>query len=198
MKLKSLFIVALSFILVFISTIAFTQETEISQKEQRKLDKEKKKQEKETAALESQKVYAEMLESKYYVFMGNSLAGDAGAVYSVTPAYNFLSVSGNQVVFQFSFDGIVGWNGIGGITLKGEIEDYKFEPAKNSKKPMRVTASVRTTTRWGKPYLTMTVFEEGYASITLTVKESTINMSGQVVKPEDSGVYEGMEILLDR
>jgi len=63
---------------------------------------------------------------------------------------------------------------------------------------MRVTASIRTTTRWGKPYLTMTVFEEGYASITLTVKESTIHMTGQVVKPEDSGVYEGKEILIDR
>lgn len=198
MKPKAIFIIALSFFLMSISITVFTQEKEISQKEQRKLEKEKKKQEKEAAALEEQRHYAQMLENRQYVFMGNTLSGDAGAVYSVTPTYNFLSVIGNQVVFQFSFDGIVGWNGIGGITLKGEIEDYKFEPAKNTKKPMRSTARIKTTTHWGTPYFTLTVFEGGYASITMSVKSGTINMSGQVVKPEDSGVYEGTEILIDR
>ena len=198
MKAIAFLIITTAFLLFVFSPASFGQETEISQKEQRKLEKEKKKKEKEAVALESQKVYANMLENKNYVFMGNSLSGDAGAVYSVTPKYNFLSVSGNQVVFQFSFDGIVGWNGIGGITLKGEIDEYKFEPAKNTKKPMHVTARIHANAHWGKPYFTLTVFEEGYASITMSVKSGTVNMNGQVVKPEDSGVYEGTEILIDR
>lgn len=198
MKVTVFIISVLSFLLFVIPSSSFAQETELSQKEQKKLDKEKKKQEKEAASLAEQKFYAQMLENKQYVFMGNTLSGDAGAVYSVTPKFNFLSVNGDQVVFQFSFDGIVGWNGIGGITLKGEIEDYKFEPAKTTNKPMRVTARIKTTTHWGKPYFTLTVFEDGYASITMSVKSGTVNMNGQVVKPEDSGVYEGTEILIDR
>jgi len=108
MKATAFFIITAAFMLFVFSPSSFGQETDISQKEQRKLEKEKKKKEKEAAALESQKVYANMLENRQYVFMGNTLSGDAGAVYSVTPTYNFLSVIGNQVVFQFSFDGIVG------------------------------------------------------------------------------------------
>ena len=130
--------------------------------------------------------------------MANSLAGDAGATFSVTPQYNFLSVMGEDVVFQFSFDGIVGWNGIGGLTVKGEIEDFRYEPGKNVKKPMRVNSRVKTYTHWGKPYFTLTVFEEGYATITMTLKSETLNMTGQVMKPEDSHVYTGTEILRDR
>ena len=164
----------------------------------KKLEKEKKKQEKEAAALAEKEKYAEMLQDKRYVFMANTLAGDAGASYSVTPKFNFLKVDGDQVVFQFAFNDVVGWNGIGGITLKGEAEDYSFDPGKNIKKPMRVIARVKANTHWGTPKFTLTVFEGGYANIIMTIKGGTVNMRGQVVKIEGSGVYEGPEILIDR
>jgi len=164
----------------------------------RKLEKEQKKKAKEAAALAAREEYVQMLQNKQFVFMANTLAGDAGTTFSVTPQYNFLSVSGETVVFQFSFDGIVGWNGIGGLTVKGEIEDYRYDPGKNVKKPMRVNSRVKTNTHWGIPYFTLTVFEEGYATITMTLKSGTLNMTGQVVKPEDARVYTGTEILRDR
>jgi len=193
---------ALSFflsLLIFSSQQIFSQESKAENKSlTKKLEKEKKKQEKEAAALAERQKYAEMLQDKYFVFMANTLAGDAGATYSVTPKFNFLGVYGETAVFQFAFDGIVGWNGIGGITLTGEVEDYQFDPGKNSKKPMRVTGKMKSSTHWGRPYFTLTVFGGGYASITMTVKGGTINMDGQIVEPEDSGVYQGSEILIDK
>ncbi len=164
----------------------------------KKLEKEKKKQEKEAAALAEREKYAEMLQSKRYVFMANTLSGDAGASYSVTPKFNYLSVIEDDIIFQFAFNDIIGWNGIGGITLKGEVEDYRFDPGKNIKKPMRVTARMKANAHWGTPNFTLTVFDEGYARIIMTIRGETITMAGQVVKPEGSGVYEGREILIDR
>jgi hypothetical protein len=198
MKTTFVILSTLFVFLVFTPQYGFAQENAISKKEQKKLDKERKKQEKEAAELAEQKEYAELLQDKHYVFMANTLAGDAGASYAVTPKYNFLKVDGEQIVFQFSFDGIVGWNGIGGITLKGEAEDYRFVPAKNVKKPIRVNAKMKSNTHWGTPSFTLTVFGGGYANIIITIKGSTLNMRGQLVKIEDSGVYEGTEILIDR
>lgn len=186
-------------ILVFVPQYGVAQESNATNKSlTKKLEKEKKKQEKEAAALAEREKYAEMLQAKRYVFMANTLSGDAGTSYSVTPKFNFLKVEDESIVFQFAFNDIIGWNGIGGITLKGEAEDYRFDPGKNIKKPMRVTARVKASAHWGTPNFTLTVFDEGYARIIMTIRGETITMAGQVVKLEGSGVYEGTEILIDR
>jgi len=186
-------------ILVSVPQNGSAQESKAENKSlSRKLEKEQKKKAKEAAALAEKEKYAEMLQGKHYVFTANTLAGDAGASYSVTPKFNFLKVDGEQLIFQFAFDDIVGWNGIGGITLKGETEDYHFDLGKNIKKPMRVTARMKANAHWGTPNFTLTVFDGGYANIIMTIKGATLNMRGQVVKIEDSGVYEGTEILIDR
>ena len=197
MKTAILLLSALIVSFVFSPQYGLAQESTTSEKEQRKLEKEKKKQEKEAAALVDREMYAQMLQNKQFVFMANTLAGDAGRTFPVTPKFNFLVVYDEQVVFQFAFDGVVGWNGIGGITMKGEIEDYRFDPGKNINKPMKVNARVKANTQWGKPYFTLTVFGEGYANITMTVKGATINMSGQLVSLEESDVYIGNVSIYD-
>ena len=199
MKVTLIILSILFAILLAVPQYGSAQESNATNKSlTKKLEKEKKKQEKEAAALVEREEYAEMLQGKHYVFMANTLSDDAGASYSVTPKYNFLKVVDDQIVFQFAFNDIVGWNGIGGITLKGEAEDYRFDPGKNIKKPMRINAKMKANAHWGTPNFTLTVFEGGYANIIMTIRGSTINMRGQVVKLEGSGVYEGTEILIDR
>jgi len=192
---KSLLIAATFIAVLFlIPQYGSSQESNANQMSlTRKQEKEQKKKAKEAAALADREKYAKLLQDKQYVFMANSLSGDAGATYSITPKFNFLKVAGESVVFQFAFDGLVGWNGIGGMTIVGELEDYRFDPGKSIKKPMRVNARIEANVIYGKPYVTMTVFEEGYARITVTIKGGTLNMSGQVVSLEDADVYTGSE-----
>ncbi len=196
-KIAAIFSVLLFTFLLYPGT-AMAQQNAISKKEQRKLEKEKKKKEKQAAELAERELTRKMLENRKFVFMANTLATDGGKTFSVTPKFNFLMINGDEVVFQFAFDGVVGWNGIGGFTLEGKIVDYKFEPGKNINKPMRVNARVDASALWERPYFTITIFDEGYASITMTVKGAAINMNGQIVGLENSGVYKGQKIFIDQ
>jgi hypothetical protein len=199
MKAKLIIFLTFFSLLLVVPQYGFSQESNTKDKSlSRKQEKEQKKKAKEAAALADREKYAKMLQDKHYIFMANTLSGDAGVTFSVTPKFNFLKVDGESIIYQFAFDGIVGWNGIGGITLKGEAEHYKFDPGKNVNKPMSVNARMKANAHWGTPYFTLTVYGEGYADIIINIKSATLNMRGQVVEIEGSGVYEGTEMDVDQ
>ncbi|MCF6170666.1 MAG: DUF4251 domain-containing protein [Bacteroidales bacterium] len=197
MKITRIFLGTLFALMVFVPQYSTAQESSSSKKEQRKLEKEKKKKEKQATELAERAMLANLLQNKQYVFMANTLSDDFGYSFNVTPKFNYLSVSGDTVVFQFAFDGIVGWNGIGGFTLVGQIVNYKFIPGKNASKPMRINARVKANTQWGNLYLTLTVYGEGFGTLTLSGHGGTLNMSGQIVSAQRSDVYMGNVSIYD-
>jgi hypothetical protein len=170
----------------------FSQTKQLIKKEQRKLDKQKKRaaRAKKDAAL--RKFYAQLIRNKQWVFQATVLYDTYGQTYSVTPDVNFVAVKDNKIILQFGFQGVVGWNGVGGVTAEGFLTDYKFDPGKTPEDAMTITAHIRPKFGGGSPYFTMTIQNDGTSQIMITLENgSLLRMTGQLYSPAQSSVYKG-------
>jgi len=183
--------------LVFVMTLALpntgmAQTKQLTKKEQRKLEKQKKKEERQKKSIASRKFYANLIKNKRWVFQATRLFGPSGVYYSVTPDLNFVAVQDNKIILQFAFQGVVGWNGVGGVTAEGFLSDFKFNPGKNKNQAMSVSAHIQPKYGGGSPYFTMDISNDGSADITVTlINGGTLRMGGQIYSPAQSSVYKG-------
>ncbi len=174
---------------------SFAQKKVLTRNEIRKIEKRKRKQARLKASLKSRAYYANLLKKHYFVFQADHLYGPGGMSYSVTPDINFLAVVKNKVILQFGFDGVMGWNGVGGLTAEGFLDNYKFHPGKTVKQAMMITSNIRPRGGGSTPYLTMTVNNDGYAYLDVMMGiRGKISMSGQLVAPSQSSVYKGQTL----
>jgi len=188
-------VVLLTFVLAFTAAIPATtaQDTVLTKKEQKILEREKKKKERAGQdAVEKEKL-ANLISHKFFVFRASRIYDNSGQSFSVSPNINFLSVIDTLVTFQFGFDQLVGWNGVGGITLEGFTEDYVFNENKDSKRPMTVESRVRPAKSVGSSFFSISVMDNGQAELNLTMSRGgTIRMSGEIWDPRDAGIYKGI------
>lgn len=190
-------VILLTLVLAFSAAIpaATAQDTVLTKKEQKKLEKEKKKKERAGQdAIEKEKL-ANLLSHNFFVFRASRIYNNSGLSFSVSPNINFLSVIDTLVTFQFGFDQVIGWNGVGGITLEGFTEDYVFNENKDSNRPMTVESRVKPATSAGSSYFSISVMDNGQAEMNLTLSRGgTIRMSGEIVNPRDAGIYKGTAV----
>jgi len=171
------------------------QDTAITQKEQKQFIKQQKKEEKARRAAEDKQELTLLLEKRFFVFQASRLIGAQGRSYSVSPNTNFLVVVDSTVTFQFAFDQLVGWNGLGGATFEGYIDNYVFTNNQSSKRPMMVESKVIPATGGGRPYFTIKVYDNGMADLDLIMGgPDHIKMSGRIVNPKQSGIFKGQTI----
>lgn len=190
---KFIYFLGLFFALtLFTANPGMAQNKQLTKKEQRKLEKQKKKEEREKKSLASRQYYAKLIKNKQFVFQATRLYGPYGRYYSVTPDINFVAVKDNKIILQFGFQGVVGWNGVGGVTAEGFLKDYRFYPGKNNKQAMTVTAHIRPKGAGGSPYFTMNISNDGSADIQVILENGeTLRMGGQVYAPSQASVYKG-------
>lgn len=187
----------LSLILVISGTMTtiVAQDTVLTKKEEKQIAKEQKKKEKATQAEQQQARLVKMLSKRFFVFQATRLYGPQGRSFSVSPSINFLSVIDSLVTFQFGFEQLSGWNGVGGVTLEGYTDDYVFNRNDSTRRPMTVDSKVRPATGIGRPYFTITVQNNGQADLDLILGgPDRIRMSGRIVDPVESGIYKGQTI----
>ncbi len=187
--------ITVSLLIVFMMGLAYypaySQESTSSKKEQRKLEKEQKKKEKEMQAAEAKEVLAKLLENKCFVFKASRLQGPQGASYSVPPDRNFLGIQDSLVIFQFAFDNVVGWNGVGGATMEGFLNNYTFKKGEKNK-PMIVESRIAPKIGSGSPYFMLTVMDSGDANLELRLGDGTrLKLNGIVTNPVESGINIG-------
>ncbi len=174
-------VILLILVLVFSAVIpaATAQDTMLTKKEQKKLERVKKKKKRAEQNADEKEKLAKLLSHKFFVFRASRIYNNSGQSFSVSPNINFLSVIDTLVTFQFGFDQLIGWNGVGGITLEGFTENYVFNENKDSKKTMTVESRVRPANSVGSPYFTITVMDDGQANLNLTMSRGgTIRMTG--------------------
>ncbi|NOX85021.1 MAG: DUF4251 domain-containing protein [Chlorobi bacterium] len=192
-----IYVVLLAFVLAFSGTIpsAMAQDTVLTKKEQKKLEREKKKKERAAENEAVTEKLVKLLSHRFFVFKATRVYDNSGRSFSVSPTINFLSVIDTLVTFQFGFDQLIGWNGVGGVTSEGYTEGYVFNENKDSKRPMTVQSRVRPVKSVGSPYFTITVMNDGQADLNLTTSRGgTIRMSGEIWDPRDAGIYKGTVI----
>lgn len=189
---RFIYLLGLIFAISLFSPNTAMAQKQLTKKEQRKLEKQKKKEARQKKSAASRKFYANLIQSKRWVFQSTRLYDAAGLSFSVSPDVNFVAVHDNEIILQFAFQGVIGWNGVGGVTAEGFLSDFKFDPGKNDKQAMTVSAHIRPKFGGGSPYFTMTIGDDGNAQISVTmINGGTLRMEGQVYTPAESSVYKG-------
>jgi hypothetical protein len=172
----------------------FAQDTaKLSKKEVRRIERKKRKEEKEKQATAQRKKLSKMLREKEFVFQADKIYFKGNSI-TVTPDVNFVAVNKDDVIYQSGFQGLIGWNGVGGITGKGKLEQYKFDEGKNRKSPLSVSAQIEPKGPGGKLFFHLTVMDNGSADLDLTLSNGTIRMTGFINSPEKSKVFVGQSV----
>lgn len=179
------FMLALS--LVYIETNAQ------SFKEQREA-KKKEKAEKKAAQLEEAKANTQklktLLESKKFVLEANMLYGKSGASYPLSSTTNFVGFDGENSTIQLAFDGLVGWNGIGGVTLDGSIAKMDIKENKNGV-GLTINATVRQKAG-GAVTMIFRVSADGNTRVDMSGSfGQRLSFQGYIVSLADTRVYKG-------
>ncbi len=165
----------------------------LTKQEKNKIEKLRKEKEKKMQRALSKAYYAKLLKEKYFVFMADYVVGPNGTAFVVSPDINFFSVNGNNVVIQFGMEGVVGLNGVGGITARGTILDYKFNQGK--KNNMSVTTDINLIGPGLPPHIYINVSDDGTAQLNMqTGNGALITMYGQIVSPRKAVIFTGQSI----
>ncbi len=185
-------ILMLSFLLAIQpANSVFAQDTvKLSKKEIRKLERQKRKEDKKKQAAAQRKIYAKMLKDREFVFKADRMYYKGNTI-NVMPDVNFVAVNHDDVIYQSGFQGLIGWNGVGGVTGKGKLQQYKFDEGKNDKSPLTASAQIEPKGPGGKLFFTITVMDNGSADLDLTLNGGTVKMTGSIVSLDKSNVFVG-------
>jgi len=116
--------IAASVILVLFTITAMAQDkVPLTRLEKKAMRVEKKKQ---TEVILTQTT-AEALHSGCFVLKADQVRGRAGYVVYVNPTINFVAVEGKDAYVQLASTSGIGFNGLGGITLRGTITSFDLD-----------------------------------------------------------------------
>lgn len=165
----------------------------MTKKEQKRIEKLRKEKEKNMKRATSRNYYMELLKKKYFVFQADYVITPRGTSFVLSPDINFFSVVGKKVVLQFGLDGVIGLNGVGGITARGTTMNYKFLPGK--KNNMFISTDVSLVGPGLPPHITMNVADDGTGQLTIQLNSGRIiTLYGQVVSPKKASIFVGQSI----
>ena len=180
-------------LLSFVFFVSFqTGWAQTDKKEQRKIERAEKKRLKEENKKKAQELVLDLVEDRTFVLEASTLAGRYGQQYIVSPSTNFVKVEGNQVIIQTSNSFGFGYNGLGGITINGNITDYQISKGKNG-----VSVFIQFTDPiLGHSSLYLNVQENGISRATVSGNwGARATFQGQFVALEDARVFRGRSII---
>ncbi len=180
-------------IIVFcFSLILITINASVAQENKKQSRKEKKELRKLQQA-EQKKVIVELLTSKTWVIEAHTVFDRYNQSYQLNPTINFVGINGDEGALQLGFDGLIGWNGVGGVTIDGNVTKYEIKEGKESSSP---TVSLRFQGRGvGSANIHITVNSSGQASARVSGDfGERITFSGMLRSIEESVVYKGQSL----
>ncbi len=153
--------------------------------------KSKKEQKKEALAANLETIKKAARDSMF-IIEANTLRGKNTFSQFVSPNTNFIKFDGNEVVIQTANPLIVGYNGIGGVTVTGEVSQYQLTEEKNG---VRILVQM-TSAVLGHSTLNISVSASGNSNaIVRTGYGGYLQINGDMRLLQESGYYEGMSIL---
>ena len=183
-------------LLIFLTVcIAYTGYTQTENPDNKNLTKEEKKamrkakkeedKRKREGALKNFEKYAEM---RAWVVEAHTVFDKQGQSYQMDPSINFVGVSNEETTVQLSFTGLMGWNGVGGVTLEGKIGKYEFS---SDGKSVTITMSAMGS-GLGIVDIFLSVTGDGNGRATVSGNwGDRITFQGKFVSLEDSSIYKG-------
>jgi hypothetical protein len=101
---------------------------ELSKQELRKQKKEQKlKEQKENLTF-----YDKIAAERSWVIEAHTIYNKYGDSFQMDPTINFVSLNGDESIVQLGFNGYIGYNGVGGVTFEGKVQNYEVNREENS------------------------------------------------------------------
>lgn len=154
--------------------------------------KAKKKAEKEAALLDQFHMLDSIIEKRSYVLEADYLSNERGRRIRVNYLLNFVKIDSSEVVLQIGSNHGLGYNGVGGITAKGPIKNYKVDKDEKSK-TFYITLSVTTAVGYYDIFINISSYGRANASIS-GLHYGKVNWDGRIVPIDESNVYEGSSL----
>lgn len=159
-----------------------------SKAEQRKAQREAKNEQKARDEAAMAVIIKEALENKQFVLEADFLANKYGERIVVPPSLNFVGIDKDLSVFQFANGRDVGYNGVGGITVEGNVQSYRYKVSKKGVYTLEFSVS----TSAGTIFVNMTVSPNGMADATVSSNgPNKLSYQGRCVPLAASKVYKG-------
>jgi hypothetical protein len=177
--------IGISLIIVLMSVAAFAQ-TKAERKEAKKAKKEAKLKE----DIASAEVLVAIIESKRFVLEANTLYDKSGQSYNLNSSINFVGFDGESSTIQLAFEQLVGWNGVGGVTLDGKISQIEVKQKEGSAS-FSVDARVNNK-GGGMVTMIFRVSSNGSARVDMSGSfGDRLSFQGNIVPLSNTAVYKG-------
>lgn len=158
-------------------------------KEQRRLMKQLKKEEQAKELARTTELMSVMLEQRKFVLEADQLRDGYGNLAQVPSTLNFIAADSTRGVIQVGNNSTMGLNGVGGITLDGQLKNYEMKY--NEKRGTHIV-SYDVMSGLGTYHLAMTVYPDGRADATLSSNwRGRLTYMGRLVPPGASRVFQG-------
>lgn len=160
----------------------------LTKEEKKILRKERKKQDEKMMTINT----AQAVRSSQFILKADQVRGRGGLLFNVNPRINFVSVQGDEVYVQLGSDTGIGYNGVGGVTLKGKVTGYTIE---QDKKNGTYYIQLNTMGTGGGLSISMHVNITGDMAnaVVQTNWGSRVDFIGRVVPAGKLQVYKGTE-----
>ncbi len=176
-------------IILLITLAAMAQgQVPLTKEEKKILKREQKKQAERMMSVNT----SQALHSSQFILKADRVRGRGGSMFNVNPRINFVSVQGDEVYVQLGSDTGIGYNGVGGVTLKGKVTGYTIE---QDKKNGNYYIQMNTLGTGGALTISMHVNVTGDMAnaVVQTNWGSRVDFIGKVVPSGRLQVYRGTE-----
>jgi hypothetical protein len=165
--------------------MAFPQGIKSDKKLTRQEKKEQRMQEQEAAEAKIK----EMVTNSEWVLEVTALMDERNNHSFLNTSNNFVAVNQLNGVVQLTLPNTRGWNGIGGTTLRGKVENYDVN---DSGKLMYVTGTIFTN----QGAFTFRLYPSSHKTkIVLSGPfNDTITLIGNLISPDETVLFEGINI----
>lgn len=154
-----------------------------------KPDKKSKKEARRAQMEADFRVLDSMLYNGRYVLEADFLQNKYGTRVWVSSTLNFVRVEGPKGVLQTGSDVGVGYNGVGGVTAEGSINDYKIS---RNLKNLSCTVTFNLITNLGTFNILLTVTANNNATAAISGSTSgRLIWDGHLVAINNSRVFKG-------
>ncbi|MBN2615848.1 MAG: DUF4251 domain-containing protein [Bacteroidales bacterium] len=196
---KSVYWISMLLMALFLSvqTAAAQNSQALSKKEKRHIEHLRKIKERNMQRAASRSYYMELLKNRYFVFQADYVIGPNGASFGVSPDINFFSLNGNKTTLQFGLNGQIGFNGLGGVTTTGTIQNFKFNA--KSKKNMEISGilNLQQIDPGLPPHINLFVADDGTGELDIRLASGNIvTLYGQIVSPKKARTFVGHNFMI--
>lgn len=163
-----------------------------AQEEQKLSRKERKELKRQQQAEQKQAIIA-LLNSKAWVIEAHTVYDRYNNSYQLSPSINFVGIKGDQAAIQLGFNGLIGWNGVGGVTIDGNVTKYEVKEGNEKSIP---TVNLRFQGRGvGSATISITINTSGQATARVSGDfGDRITFAGIITSLESSNVYKGQSL----